>query len=77
MTLKSMVEFIAQSLVDNPDEVEVVEKPGMRSTVLKLRVAADDTGKVIGKEGRVANAIRSLVRVSANRQGRRALLEIE
>jgi predicted RNA-binding protein YlqC (UPF0109 family) len=72
-----MVEYIAQNLVDDPHQVEVIERPGMRTTVLKLRVAPDEMGKVIGKEGRVANAIRTLVRVSANRQGRRAIVEID
>lgn len=77
MMLKPMVEYIAQSLVDDPAAVQVTERGGLRTTVLKLRVAPEDTGKVIGKEGRIANAMRTLLQVAANRQGHRAVLEIE
>jgi predicted RNA-binding protein YlqC (UPF0109 family) len=74
--MKPLVEYIARSLVDDPDAVRVNQREAGRTTVLELTVAQEDTGKVIGREGRVAKAIRTLLRVTANRQRRRAVLEI-
>ena len=74
--MKELVEYMARSLVNNPDQVEVIEVNGTRSVILELRVAQEDMGRVIGKGGRVANAMRTLLRVAAARQGKRAILEI-
>ncbi len=74
--MKELVEFIAKSLVSPPDEVKVTEEDSDGRVVLKLEVAPDDKGKVIGRGGRVAQAIRALVRVAAVKRGTRALLEI-
>jgi len=74
--IKELVEYMAKSLVEHPDQVRVEEISGARSIVYELRVAQSDMGRVIGKEGRVANAMRSLVRVAAAQSGRRAILEI-
>lgn len=75
--MKELVEYIAKSLVDDPSQVEVVEFRRSGSAVLKLQVAQEDKGRVIGRSGRVANAIRSLLRVMGARQGTRVTLEIE
>jgi uncharacterized protein len=74
--VKPLVEYIARSLVDDPDAVEVHQREAGRTTILELHVAQEDTGKVIGREGRVAKALRNVVRVAANRQNRRVILEI-
>jgi predicted RNA-binding protein YlqC (UPF0109 family) len=75
-SLKDLVEFIAKSLVDDPAQVHVSEIEGETSVILELRVGPDDMGRVIGKGGRTANAMRSLVRVLAAKQGKRVTLEI-
>lgn len=75
--MKELVEYIAKSLVDDPSQVEVIESRRSGSVVLKLQVAQEDKGRVIGRSGRVANAIRSLLRVMGARQGKRVTLEIE
>ena len=75
--MKPLVEFIARSLVDDPDAVEVVQREAGRTTIVELTVAPDDTGKVIGREGRVAKALRNILRVAGNRQRRRVILEID
>jgi predicted RNA-binding protein YlqC (UPF0109 family) len=62
---RELVEYIAKALVENPDEVSVKEMHGGRATVLELHVDQRDMGRVIGKDGRVANAIRTLVRIAA------------
>jgi predicted RNA-binding protein YlqC (UPF0109 family) len=67
--VKELLEFLARELVDDPDAVEVSESTGERGTLLTLRVAPDDMGKVIGKAGRTARAIRTVVRAAATRQG--------
>jgi predicted RNA-binding protein YlqC (UPF0109 family) len=74
--MKELVEYVARNLVDDPDAVQVTQREAGRTTILELSVAPDDTGKVIGKEGRVAKAMRILVRIAANRRQRRAILEI-
>ena len=74
--MKDLVEFLARNLVANPDEVKVEEIPSNRYTVIELTVARSDVGKVIGKQGRTARALRSLLKVAATKQGQRASLEI-
>ncbi len=74
--LKELVEYIAKSLVDSPDEVEVTEIEGERSIIIELRVAADDMGKVIGKQGKIAKSIRTLTRARATKEGKRVVVEI-
>lgn len=74
--LKELVEGIVKKLVDSPDEVTVTEVPGESATIIELRVASDDLGKVIGREGRTARSIRTLLQVAAVKEGVRASLEI-
>ena len=74
--LKELVEFIVKKLVDNPQSVSVNEVCGEQATIIELRVAPEDLGKVIGKEGRTARAIRTLVHASAAKEHKRAVLEI-
>jgi len=74
--MKELIEFIAKAIVDKPEEVRVTEETTEDGVVLKLQVAPEDTGKVIGKEGRIAKAMRTLLRVAAIRKGTRATLEI-
>jgi predicted RNA-binding protein YlqC (UPF0109 family) len=74
--VKDVVEYIARALVDDPDAVEVTAVEGERSLIIQLRVAQEDMGKVIGKRGRIARAIRSVVRAAGSRQGVSTLVEI-
>ncbi|GAB4456289.1 MAG: KH domain-containing protein [Anaerolineae bacterium] len=74
--MKELVEYIAKSLVDDPSQVRVNEIQGATSVILELHVAPEDMGRVIGKQGRVANAMRTLLRVIAAKQGKRVTLEI-
>ena len=74
--MKEVLEILAKSLVDNPDEVSVKEVEGERGTILELRVADSDMGKVIGKQGRIAKAIRTVVKAAASRENKRAVVEI-
>lgn len=74
--LKELVEQIVKKLVDNPDKVFVSEVSGEQSTIIELRVAPEDLGKVIGKEGRTARSIRTLVQAAASKDHKRAVLEI-
>lgn len=74
--IKDLLEYLAKALVDNPDSVEVTSVEGERSIILQLRVDPDDVGKVIGKKGRIAQAMRTLVKASATREGRNAIVEI-
>ncbi len=73
---KDLVEYIAKTLVDDPSEVQVSQIEGEKSTILELRVAADDLGKVIGKHGRIAKAIRTVLSASSTKTGKRVVLEI-
>jgi predicted RNA-binding protein YlqC (UPF0109 family) len=73
---KNLIEYIAKSLVDDPSCVEVNIVEGEKSTLLELKVATKDIGKVIGKNGRVAKAIRTILQASAVRPGKRTMLEI-
>lgn len=74
--MKDLIEFMARSIVDNPDAVVVTEEDADDHLVYHLKVADGDMGRVIGKQGRVANAMRTLLKVAAIRQGARAVLEI-
>ena len=74
--MKDLVEIIAKSLVDNPNEVHVNEIQGEQGLILELRVAPEDMGKVIGKQGRVAKAIRTVVKAAALNEDRKAVVEI-
>ena len=73
---RELVEFLARALVDDPDAVRVDEIEEDGESVLELRVAPDDVGRVIGREGRIAQAIRTVARAAAARQGRRVTVEI-
>ena len=75
--MKGLLEVIAKSLVDNPDEVVVTEKETEKGLVLELKVAPSDMGKVIGKQGRIAKAIRSEVKAAASRENKQVSVEIE
>ncbi len=74
--MKELVEMIAKALVDKPEEVLVEESQGTHTCVMKLRVAKEDIGKVIGKKGANANAIRTILDASGGKQNRRYVLEI-
>ena len=73
---KELVSYVAKALVDEPEEVEVNMIEGEKSTILELKVAAADIGKVIGKHGRIAKAIRTILSASATKTGKRVVLEI-
>lgn len=75
--MKGLLEVIAKSLVDNPDEVVVTEKETEKGLVPELKVAPSDMGKVIGKQGRIAKAIRSVVKAAASRENKQVSVEIE
>ena len=74
--MKDLIEYIVKSLVDNPDKVVVKEIAGEKSIIYELRVGEGDLGKVIGKEGRTAKAIRTIITAAAMKQGKRTVLEI-
>jgi len=76
MEMKELIEYIAKALVDQPDKVEIKEIAGEKTLIYELRVGDGDLGKVIGKEGRTAKAIRSIITAAAMKQGKRAQLEI-
>jgi uncharacterized protein len=73
---KELVNYIARSLVDEPDEVEVNMIEGEKSTILELKVSPSDIGKVIGKHGRIAKAIRTVLSAASTKTGKRVVLEI-
>lgn len=74
--MKELVETIAKALVDNPQEVKVNEITGEQSIILELKVAPEDMGKVIGKQGRIAKAIRTVVKAAAIKENKRVSVEI-
>ena len=74
--MKDLVEVIAKSLVDYPDQVVVTETENEKAIVLELRVAQSDMGKVIGKQGRIAKAIRSVVKAAASKEEKKVIVEI-
>jgi predicted RNA-binding protein YlqC (UPF0109 family) len=73
---KDLIEYIAKSLVDDPGQVTVNVVEGEKSTILELRVAAEDIGKVIGKHGRIAKAMRTVLQASTAKSGKHTVLEI-
>lgn len=75
--MKELVEVIAKALVDNPDEVVVTESMKGEDTLIELKVAPADMGKVIGKQGRIAKAIRSVVKAAASKKDRKVIVEIQ
>ena len=75
--MKELVEVIAKSLVDNPDAVVVTEKETKKELLVELTVAPSDMGKVIGKQGRIAKAIRSVVKAAASKDDKKVVLEIQ
>jgi uncharacterized protein len=74
--MKELLEYLARSLVDQPEEVRVSQTETETTVVLELNVAPDDIGKVIGKQGRIARALRTIVKASAVKNGKRAIVEI-
>ena len=74
--MTKLVEAIAKSLVDSPEEVVVTETEGNQGTVIELRVAPDDMGKVIGKQGRIAKALRTVVKAAAIKENKKVTVEI-
>ena len=74
--MKELLETLAQALVDKPEEVNVSVVEGEKSVILQLHVAQDDIGKVIGKQGRIAKALRTIVKASATKSGKKAIVEI-
>ena len=75
--MNEVLETIAKALVENPDDVSVTEVQGEQSVILELRVNKDDMGKVIGKQGRIAKAIRTVMRSAANRKDQKISVEID
>ncbi len=75
--MKELVEVIARALVDNPDEVVVTATEKEDSTVIELKVAPSDMGKVIGKQGRIAKAIRSVVKAAASKEEKKVIVDIQ
>jgi predicted RNA-binding protein YlqC (UPF0109 family) len=74
--LKELIEFMARALVDNPDKVRVSEIEGEQTSVIELRVSKEDLGKVIGKQGRTARAMRTILSAASTKIRKRAVLEI-
>ncbi len=76
MNYSELVGYMVKALVDNPEQVEIREIEGEKSTILELKVTKEDIGKVIGKHGRIARAIRTIINASAAKTGKRVVLEI-
>ena len=74
--VKELITYVAQSLVDNPEAVSIAEVEGEHTSVLELRVAKEDLGKVIGKQGRIAKAMRIVLKAAASTEGKKANLDI-
>jgi len=74
--MKELIEYIAKALVDKPEEVRVTELEGQQASVIELRVAKEDLGKVIGKQGRTARSIRTILGAASAKMKKRAVLEI-
>ncbi len=75
--MRELVEILAKALVDNPDQVNVTQTEGERTVDISLRVAPEDMGKVIGKQGKIAKAIRTVVKAAAAKDGRRVNVDID
>lgn len=76
VSMKELIEYIAKSLVDRPENVTVRETEGEKTTIIELRVAQEDLGKVIGKQGRTARAMRTILNAAGTKIGKRCVLEI-
>jgi predicted RNA-binding protein YlqC (UPF0109 family) len=74
--MKELVQYLAKSLVNNPDAVEVKETEGDTTSVVELKVAKEDLGRIIGKQGRTAKSIRTIINAAASRTNRKVVLEI-
>lgn len=74
--MKELVEYIVKALVDKPDQIEVKETMGETVTILEIRTAPEDAGKVIGREGRIVNSIRTITKAAAAKQNKRVTVEI-
>ena len=74
--MKDLVELIVKALVDNAEEVDIKETTGENVIILEIMVASEDVGKVIGKEGRIANSIRTIAKAAASKQGKKITVEI-
>ncbi len=74
--MQELVKYIAQTLVEHPEEVQVIEKDGAESVILELHVASDDMGKVIGRQGRIAKAIRTVVKAATAKNEKPVFVEI-
>jgi uncharacterized protein len=74
--MKELIRYIAEALVDNPAQVEVTEVEGERTSVIELKVAKEDLGKIIGKQGRTARAVRTILSAASAKVEKRAVLEI-
>ena len=75
-SMKTLVEYIVKALVDDPDQIMIAERTGRNTTIIELAVAKDDIGKVIGKEGRTINAIRTILNAAGASQKKRVVLEV-
>ncbi|HXG23427.1 MAG TPA: KH domain-containing protein [Chthonomonadales bacterium] len=75
-SLQALIEYLVKALVDEPEQVSVSEVPGAEATTYEVRVAPNDLGKVIGKQGRIANALRTVAKASAMKQKRKVYVEI-
>jgi predicted RNA-binding protein YlqC (UPF0109 family) len=74
--VKEFVEFVVRALVDSPDAVEINQVEGERTSVIEVKVASEDLGKIIGKQGRIANALRTIVKAAAMKDNKKVTLEI-
>lgn len=74
--MKELVEYLVKALVDNPEQAKVTEVEGEQSVIYEVRVAPEDMGKIIGKQGRIAKAIRTIVRAACVKNGKKAIVEI-
>ena len=74
--MKELLEYLAKALVDNPEEVQVKLLEAEKTVVLELRVAPEDMGKIIGKQGRIAQALRTVIKAAAVKEGKRVVVEI-
>jgi uncharacterized protein len=74
--VKELIEYMCRALVDEPDQVKITQVEGAQADIFELSVAPGDTGKIIGRQGRIINAMRTLVRVAAAKQGKHAVLEV-
>jgi len=74
--VKELVEYLVKALVDNPEQAKVTKVEGEQSVIYEVRVAPEDMGKIIGKQGRIAKAIRTIVRAACVKNGKKAIVEI-